>query len=171
MAKKSTRIVKLKLDSLLRIKDDVEAEIKKCEFLMRKNNSRPKTEEPQIDFDEIKTKYENFLDQLLLIKDAIRIGNSTTNKEGKTNDHNIFVLSNLNRRKAFLNSLNTFEGKRTTMKSAGKEIEFEAKLTYKKVDKELKEIEASIRDLETKLSDFNHATEVSVTVYTELNLV
>lgn len=168
---KTTKTVNLKLDSLLRIKNDVESEIKKCEFLMRKNNSRPKEEEAQIDFSETKNKYEKLLDQLLLIKDAIRFGNAIPDKNGETNDHNIFVLSNLNRRKAFLNSLNTFEGRRPTMKSAGKEIEFEAKLKYKNVDKELGKIETNIREVETKLSEFNHATEVSVTVYTELALV
>lgn len=168
---KTTKIVKIKLDALLRIKDDVEAEIKRHEFLMRKNNSRPKGEETQIDFTEAKAKYGKLLDQLLLIKDAVRIGNSTIGEDGKTNDHNIFVLSNFNRRRAFLNSLNTFEGKRTTMKSAGKEIEFEVKFSYKEVEKELKEIESAVRELETKLSEFNHATEVSVSVYTELNLV
>jgi len=171
MAKINTRTVKLKLDALLRIKDDVESEIRECEGLMRKNNSRPKGEETQVNFTEVKSKYEKLLDQLLLVKDAIRVGNATLNKDGKTNDHDIFVLSNLNRRRAFLESLNTFEGRRTTMKSAGKEIEFVTKLSYKEVEKELKEIRTSIRELETKLSDFNHTVEVSVVIYTELSLV
>ena len=65
----------------------------------------------------------------------------------------------------------TFEGDRTTLKSAGKNVTFKARLSFKKVEKELKEIETEVRKLETKLADFNHSTEVTVDLYTELNLV
>jgi hypothetical protein len=108
---------------------------------------------------------------LIFIKDAIRVGNSTLDKDGYTNDHNIFLLSNLNRRRAFLSSLNTFEGKRTTLKSKGKEIEFKANLKWKDVDEELKKIEGEVREFENKLSDFNHSTTVSVNIYSDLGLL
>jgi len=165
MAKIVTKTVKIKLDTLLRMKENLESDIKKSEYLMRKNNSRPKSEEPQIDFSEVKRLYELKLTQLIEIKLAIADANIDANNE------NIYRLSNLNRRKAFLNSLNTFEGRRTTLKSAGKEIEFEAKLNWKKVEEELKIIEESIRKIETELSEFNHATETSVKMYSELKLV
>lgn len=164
MADKKTKEVNLKLDQLLRIKEDLENSIRKDEGLMRKNNSRPKGEEDQVDFEETKRLYELKLSQLVNVKLAIAVANMTVNNE------NIYLLSNLNRRKAFLNSLNTFEGDRTTLKSAGKMVKFEAKLSYKKVEKELKDIESRIRELETKLSDFNHSTETTVVLYTELNL-
>ena len=160
-----TKNIKLKLDQLLRIKEDLEDSIRKDEGLMRKNNSRPKGEEDQIDFEETKRIYELKLDQLTEIKKTIAAVNDT---EG--NNITIYLLSNLNRRKAFLNSLNTFEGNRTTLKSAGKEVTFKAKLTNKKVEKELKEIEADIRIMETSLSDFNHSHEVTVDLYKELSL-
>ena len=165
-----TKVVKLKLDQLLRIKEDLEGIIKQDEYLMRKNNSRPKDEEAQIDFIEVKTKYERELEQLVLVKDAIRTGNAILDENNHPNDHNVYLLSNLNRRKAFLNSLNTFEGKRTTMKSQGKEIAFSVKLSYKEAEKELKQIEIDIRELENKLSVFNHSTEVSVILYNDLSL-
>lgn len=164
-----TKNIKLKLDQLLRIKEDLENNIRNSENLMRKNNSRPTKEEAQIDFKETKRLYELRLEQLISIKEAIRNGNAMISGDF-TNDYNIYLLSNLNRRKVFLNSLNTFEGDRPTLTSAGKMVEFEAKLPYKDVDKELKEIEVSIRETETKLSDFNHSTEVTVVLYTELGL-
>lgn len=169
MAKK-TKEVKLKLDQLLRIKEDLENAIRKDENLMRKNNSRPKGEDAQIDFTKVKKDYELRLTQLVSIKEAIRKGNSNINKNGVANDVDIYLLSNLNRRKAFLNSLNTFEGERTTLKSAGKPVNFEAKLNFKEVEKELKEIEIEIRKYENALSEFNHSTEVTVELYTELGL-
>lgn len=159
-----TKNIKIKLDQLLRIKEDLENDIRKDEGLMRKNNSKPKDEEVQIDFEETKRLYELKLEQLINLKLVISDANHGINNE------NIYKLSNLNRRKAFLNSLNTFEGDRTTLKSAGKNITFKARLTFKKVEKELKEIETEIRKLETKLADFNHSTETTVTLYTELNL-
>lgn len=165
MAEIKTKEVNIKLDELLRIKEDLENDIRKDENLMRKNNSRPKGEEAQIDSVEVKRLYELKLDQLVEIKLAQAKANSGSNNE------NIYRLSNLNRRKVFLNSLNTFEGDRTTLKSAGKLVTFEAKLPYKKVEKELKGIETEIRKIETKLSDFNHSTDVVVVLYTELNLV
>jgi hypothetical protein len=159
-----TKEVNLKLDQLLRIKIDLEDSIRKDEGLMRKNNSRPKDEGDQVDLEETKRLYELKLEQLIRIKLAIATANADENNE------NIYLLSNLNRRRVFLDSLNTFEGDRTTLKSAGKMVKFEAKLSYKKVEKELKDIEGRIRELETKLSDFNHNTEVAVVLYTELNL-
>lgn len=165
-----TKEVTLKLDQLLRIKEDLENSIRKDENLMHKNNSKPKGEEAQIDFTEVKRKYELKLDQLIEVKEAIRNGNSQIAETNKTNDRNIYILSNLNRKKAFLNSLNTFEGDRTTLRSAGKLVTFEAKLPYKKVEKELKELESKIREYENKLSDFNHSTEVKVILYDELEL-
>lgn len=165
MAETRTKEVKIKLDQLLRIKIDLEDNIRKDENLMRKNNSRPKGEEDQIDFEETKRLYELKLVQLINVKLVIAEANNLVNNE------NIYLLSNLNRRKAFLGSLNTFEGDRPTLKSAGKDINFEAKLPYKKVEKELKDIEIEIRKLETKLSDFNHSTEIAVILYNELNLV
>jgi hypothetical protein len=71
----------------------------------------------------------------------------------------------------FINSLNNFEGERTTLKSAGKLVKFEAKLSNNKVEEELKEIEKQIRDLENKLSSFNHTIEVKVDLYSELELI
>jgi hypothetical protein len=165
MADTIYKTTKLQLDQLLRIKEDLEDSIRKDENLMRKNNSRPKGEEDQIDFEETKRLYELKLDQLVKIK----LVQADINTNGGNNT-SIYDLSNLNRRKAFLNSLNTFEGNRTTLKSAGKEIEYKAKLTNKKVEKELKEIESGIRLLETELSNFNHSHEVTVDLYTELNL-
>jgi len=159
-----TKKTNLKLDQLLRIKVDLEDSIRKDEGLMRKNNSRPKGEEDQVDFEETKRLYELKLGQLVNIKLIQAEANANDNNE------NIYLLSNLNRRKAFLNSLNTFEGDRTTLKSAGKMVNFEVKLSYKKVEKELKDIEGRIRELETKLSDFNHSKEVTVELYTELDL-
>lgn len=164
MADKKIKEQTIKLDQLLRIKEDLEDLIRKDENLMRKNNSRPKGEEDQIDFEETKRLYELKLDQLVNIKLAVAVANAGTNNES------IYLLSNLNRRKAFLNSLNTFEGDRTTLKSAGKLVEFKARLPYKKVEKELKDIEGRIRELETKLSNFNHSTETTVELYTELDL-
>jgi len=166
-----TKTVNLKLDQLLRMKEDLENSIRKDEQSMRNNNSRPKDEKPQIDFSETKRLYELKLEQLVIIKEAIRDGNSELNKEDTTNDKNIYLLSNLNRRKMFLNSLNTFEGERTTLKSAGKLVKFEAKLSNNKVEEELKEIEKQIRDLENKLSSFNHTIEVKVDLYSELELI
>jgi hypothetical protein len=159
-----TKEVNLKLDQLLRIKIDLEDAIRKDEGLMRKNNSRPKDEGDQVDLEETKRLYELKLEQLIRIKLEIATANAGVNNE------NIYLLSNLNRRRVFLDSLNTFEGDRTTLKSAGKMVKFEAKLSYKKVEKELKEIEGRIRELETKLSDFNHNTEVAVVLYNELAL-
>jgi len=159
-----TKTTTIKLDQLLRIKEDLEDSIRKSEGLMRKNNSRPKAEEAQLDFDDVKRLYEIKLDQLVNIKLAVAEANAGTNNK------NIYLLSNLNRRKAFLNSLNTFEGDRTTLKSAGKLVSFEVKLSYKEVEKELKSIEGRIRELETQLSDFNHKTEVAIDLYTELDL-
>jgi len=172
MAEKSEKkVVKLKLDELLRMKDDLETNIKRNEALMRKNNSTPKNEEAQINVNEVKVRYEKELEQLILLKDAIREGNAFRDIDGNTNDHNIYRLSNLNRRRVFLESLNTFEGGRTTLKSNGKTIEFEAKLKYKDVTKELKDIESEIRKLESLLADFNHSTTVSAILYTELELL
>jgi hypothetical protein len=163
MADKTKEVI-LKLDQLLRIKIDLEDSIRKDEGLMRKNNSRPKDEGDQVDLEETKRLYELKLEQLIRIKLAIATANADENNE------NIYLLSNLNRRRVFLDSLNTFEGDRTTLKSAGKMVKFEAKLSYKKVEKELKEIEGRIRELETKLSDFNHNIEVTVVLYNELAL-
>ncbi len=160
----------IKLDQLLRIKEDLENSIRKDENLMRKNNSRPKGEISQIDFKETMRLYELKLSQLVNVKEAIRIGNNEIGEDGQTNDKNIYLLSNLNRKKAFLNSLTTFEGERSTIKSNGKLIKFEAHLNFKDVDTELNKIELQIRELESKLSDFNHETEVDVELYTELNL-
>lgn len=160
-----TKTITIKLDQLLRIKEDLENSIRKEETLMRQNNSRPASEEDQIDFEETKRLYELKLEQLIKLKLQIAVINS----DGK-NNQSIYELSNFNRRKVFLNSLNTFEGDRPTLKSAGKDIEFKAKLSYKKVEKELKSIDVEIRKLETKLSDFNHAQEVTVEIYIELNL-
>jgi hypothetical protein len=165
-----TKIVKMKLDQLLRIKEDLESDIKKQENLMRKNNSRPDGEEAQINFGEVKDKYELELDQLLFVKEAIRYSNATLDKDAYANDHYIYALSNLNRRKAFLNSLTTFEGKKVTVQSGGKEVKYVAKYRYKDVEKELKGIEKQIRELEDKLSSFNHSVDASVVLYTELGL-
>jgi len=156
---------KLKLDQLLRVKVDLEDSIRKDEGLMRRNNSKPVKEEVQIDFNKVKELYELKLEQLNIIKIIIADENNKGN-----NNPDIYSLSNLNRRKAFLNSLNTFEGDRTTLKSAGKNVTFKAQLSYKEVEKELKEIEIKIREYETKLSDFNHSTEVTIDLYKELNL-
>jgi hypothetical protein len=166
-----TKKVKIKLDQLLRIKKDLEDNIRKNENMMRKNNSRPKAEPPQIDFPEVKRLYGLQLNQLLNIKEAIRDGNANSTKDGETNDRDIYQLSNYNRQRVFLESLNSFEGERTTMTSNGKLVDFVAKLPYKEIEKELKELETKIRELETKLSDFNHVTEVTVVLYTELGLV
>lgn len=164
MADTHKQTVKLQLDQLLRIKEDLENSIRKDENLMRKNNSRPKGEEAQIDFEETKRLYELKLEQLIDVKLVVAENNIGANNT------NIYKLSNLNRRKAFLNSLNTFEGDRTTLKSAGKNVKFEAKLSYKKVEKELKEIETEIRKLETELSNYNHSKTVEISLILELEL-
>jgi len=163
MAETKTSIIKL--DQLLRVKVDLEDNIRKDESLMRKWNSRPVTEESQIDFSLKKSQYELKLEQLIKVKEVI----AKANEQG--NNENIYTLSNFNRRKAFLNSLNTFEGERTTLKSAGKTVEYKAKLSYIEVEKELKEIEIKIREYETILSDFNHDHEIEIEVYTELELI
>jgi hypothetical protein len=165
MAETPNKEVKLKLDQLLRIKEDLEDSIRKDEGLMRRQNSRPSDEEVQIDFEETKRLYELKLKQLVDIKLVI------SNANMPVNNLNIYLLSNLNRQRVFLESLNTFEGERTTLKSAGKNIKYTAKLSRKKVEEELKVIETQIRSFETKLSDFNHDTEVTVSLQTELNLV
>jgi len=67
------------LDQLLRIKEDLENSIRSDEQLMRKNNSRPKDEEAQVNIKDIKSKYELKLEQLLNIKEAIRNGNRELN--------------------------------------------------------------------------------------------
>jgi len=157
---------KLKLEQVLRIKEDLENSIRKDENLIRKNNSRPKSEEDQINAKDTKRLYELRLEQLIAIKLAI----AGANNDGGNNT-NIFALSNLNRRRVFLESLNTFEGERMTITSDGKQIEFKAKFTYKEVSKELEEINSQIRDIESKLSDFNHDTETEIKLYTELNLL
>jgi hypothetical protein len=123
-----TKTITIKLDQLLRIKEDLENSIRKDEGLMRQNNSRPASEEDQIDFEETKRLYELKLEQLIKLK----LVQASANDAG--NNPAIYELSNLNRRKVFLNSLNTFEGDRPTLKSAGKDIEFKAKLSYKKVE-------------------------------------
>lgn len=173
MAETKTKKVKLKLEQLLRIKVDLENSIRKDENLMRKNNSRPKGEEAQIDFKETKRLYELKLDQLIKVKTVIGDANTDINDSDAyvTNNMNIYHLSNLNRRRVFLDSLNTFEGDRTTLKSAGKNVTFEAKLSFKEVEKELKEIDTEITKIENNLSNFNHAKEVTVELYNELSLL
>jgi hypothetical protein len=111
-----TKTITIKLDQLLRIKEDLENSIRKDEGLMRQNNSRPASEEDQIDFEETKRLYELKLEQLIKLK----LVQASANDAG--NNPAIYELSNLNRRKVFLNSLNTFEGDRPTLKSAGKDL-------------------------------------------------
>lgn len=166
-----TKTTTLKLDQLIRMKKDLEDSIRKDEQLLRKNNSRPKDEDTQIDFKKTKDKYELRLDQLLEIKEAIRNGNSQLNKNNTTNDKDIYLLSNLNRKRVFLNSLNTFEGERKTLRSGDKLIQFKVNISFKDVEKELKKIEKEIREIEDRLTDFNHTTEVKVELFEELELI
>jgi len=175
MAEKKESVTKVKsvtkkLSEVLRIKDDLESNIKRDEFLMRKNNSTPAENKNNIDLDVVKDRYELSLEQLILVKDAIRKGNADTDESNVNNDHRIYTLSNLNRRKAFLNSLNTFEGSRPTMTSNGKEIEFKAHFNYNKIYSEIKKIDSEIRKLENALADFNHSKEVTFDIYTELGI-
>lgn len=166
-----TKEVKLKLDQLLRIKTDLENTIRKYENLMRRFNSRPKDEESQIDFAETARLYELCLDQLINVKEAVRDGNAELNTKSETNDRDIYVLSNLNRQRVFYESLNTFEGERFDIKSGRKNVEYKANITYKDSTAKLKAIENKIREVEARMSDFNHSIEVTVELYTELDLV
>jgi hypothetical protein len=112
------------------------------------------------------------LDQLLHFKEAIRLGNNNIIKDtDKTNDYYIYLLSNFNRKKALLLSMNTFEGSRPSFKNPAKKVVYSAQMKLSKVQEEVAKIESEIRKIENILSDFNHSVEIEVLVYNELNLL
>ena len=164
--------VKIKLDSLIRAKNDLEQSLRNDEKNIRKYNSMSSEDVLPFDMAETIRLYKLKLDQLLHFKESIRNGNSKQLKDdGKTNDHYIYLLSNYNRRKALLLSLNTFEGTRPSFKDRSKKVTYTAQLSFKNIQIELAQIENEIRSIESILSDFNHNVEVEVLVYTELNLL
>jgi len=166
------KAVNIKLDALVRAKVDLEQSLRNDEKDIRKYNSISKEDVSPFDMTETIRLYKLKLDQLLHFKESIRSGNNNVIKEGdKTNDYYIYLLSNLNRRKALLLSLNTFEGTRPSFKDRSKKVTYKAQLKYSDVQKELGEIELEVRKIEDILANFNHSVEVEVLVYTELNLL
>jgi hypothetical protein len=164
--------VKIKLDALIRAKIDLEQNLRNDEKLMKRFNSIQKSEKPSIDMVETIRLYDLKLDQLLHFKEAIRNGNNNTLKDSEhTNDYYIYLLSNYNRKKALLLSMNTFEGVRPSFKDPSKKVAYVAQMKLSAVQEEIAKIESEIRKIENILSDFNHSVEVEVLVYTELNLL
>jgi hypothetical protein len=164
--------VKIKLNALIRAKNDLEQSLKDDEKNIRRYNSILKEENCPIDMIETIRLYLLKLDQLLHFKEAIRNGNNKQMKDdGKTNDHYIYLLSNFNRRKALLRSLNTFEGSRPSFKDTSKKVTYVAQIKFQRIQEELTEIDSEVRKIESILADFNHTIEVEVLIYTELSLL
>ena len=164
--------VKIKLDALIRAKVDLEQSLKNDERLMRKYNSIQKGETSSIEMKETLRVYYLKLDQLLHFKEAIRNGNNSVMKDSEhTNDHYIYLLSNYNRKKALLLSMNTYEGLRPSFNDPSKKVTYIAQMKLSAVQEEVAKIESEIRRIENILSDFNHSIEVEVLVYNELNLL
>jgi len=164
--------VKIKLDALIRAKIDLEQSLKNDERLMKRYNSIQKDEKQSVDLKEMMRVYKLKLDQLLHFKEAIRTGNNNVVKDSKyTNDYYIYLLSNYNREKALLLSMNTYEGVRPSFKNPSKKVAYVTQFTLSAIQEEVAKIEAEIRKIENILSEFNHSVEVSVLVYNELNIL
>ena len=164
--------VKIKLDALIRAKIDLEQNLKEDERLIRKYNSVEKGSNTQVEMKSLFENYDLKLDQLLHFKEAIRNGNNNVIKDSKhTNDYYIYLLSNFNRKKALLLSMNTFEGNRPSYSDPTKKIAYIAQMKLSKIKEEITSIESEIRTIENILSDFNHSVEVEVLVYTKLNIL
>ena len=170
----------IKLEKLIGAKADLETVIRMN--IIKKNNLLFSKEYDVDKVKEIDDEITTIDEQLIEVKLSIQQANTNEQHEdGQTNNYYIYKLSSLNRKLA---SLREFEQKgennlllydKTSVK--GKFGNHNAKIlerltTKKEIEKRLKEIAASIADLEKsiteikiKLSDFNNRVEVKVKVF------
>ena len=162
---------KLQLNKVLKIKESLEESIKRDDTNIQKYNSIIVGNKRPID---IRKTIENLTlkeKQLVILKLAITTANLQKHEgEELTNYDYVFMLSNRKRLKAVYTSpkMKTTDG---CSESHTGPINYEAIILQNELNDELKKIDQEISEIEIKLANFNHKTEIEVNLYNELNLV
>lgn len=164
----------LQLNRILKIKEDLEEGIKRDDLTIQKSNSIIVGNDRSIDIRETLELMETKERQLVNLKLAIQEANMMFHKDPEkghdtySNFFYIYTLSNLKRRRTFYLKLNTTNG----YKEGGKgTINYAAEITQEEVNRELRDLNQKIQEIEIKLANFNHNTEVEVFLEPELNLL
>jgi hypothetical protein len=164
----------LQLNRILKIKEDLEESIKRDDLTIQKSNSIIVGNDRSIDIREALELLGTKEKQLVHLKLAIQEANMKYHKDPEkghetySNFYYIYTLSNLKRKRTFYLKLNTTNG----YKEGGKgTVNYSAEITQQEVNRELAELNQKIQEIEIKLANFNHNTEVEVHIEPELNLL
>ena len=165
---------KLQLNRILKIKEDLEESIKRDDLTIQKSNSIIVGNERDVDVREVLKLREKRENQLVTLKLAIQEANMMYHKDPEKghdtypNFYYIYTLSNIKRGKAFYMKLNTTNG----LKEGGKgTINYNAEITQDEVSRKLRDLDQKIQEIEIKLANFNHNTEIEVVLDDELKLL
>ena len=137
---------KIKLATVLQLKDYVQNEIQNIYWSIRQYNESGLKLEPL--FDQV----EYYESELIKLKELIRDANALKHKDGHTNDYYIYLLSNINNKIYQLNKIKGAENSAMTLKEKNMKV----RSLMQEADK-----------IKTKLSSFNESTKVSLDVSDE----
>jgi len=162
---------KLQLNKVLKIKESLEESIKRDDTDIQRFNSIIVGNNRTIDIRKTEEDRELKEKQLILLKLSIQEANMQKHEgEEMSNFYYVYQLSNLKRLKNFYTNskMRTTDGYTTSHTGT---VNYTAIILQDEVNKKLKEIDQEISEIEIKLANFNHKTEVEVELYDNLNLV
>jgi len=148
---------KLLLETVLKLKADVERSITSSYDDIVKYNFTEKQTDVLLD------RVGKLETQLIIFKEIIQEANKSK-FEGKTNNHNIYFLSNLKTKKFFYDKLLKTFGRKT------KDLEL-AQIKKEDAKSAFNQLSGEIKQFENKLSSFNSKKKVTVYLDEDLNLL
>ena len=160
----------LNLQQLIDLQATIEKMISSVQIDIIKYNPTFKyDEENNVDVVELYKKYNNLLDQLVVIKLAKDKANrKRSGFNGLTNQQLILELSNLTRKKTLLETM--FSSKLKTRKG-GKQGQYTFHIPKSEIEDELTEVSERISNIKKSMTKFNNSTKVKVVIFEELKLL
>lgn len=142
---------KLRLDTVLKIKEDLERDIGELQKDITKYNETEKK------VDALLGTLHKKMDQLIEIKESIQEANKGKHKDGKTNNYYIYHLSNLKNRKILYSQL----GSRSKS----------AQISVEDANKIIRETDEEMDKVRNKLTLYNTSKTITVKVDESLGLL
>lgn len=137
--------VKLQLNAVVAVKENIETLINEYENTIIKQNK-------QMNVDALMNTLLMLQDQLIVVKEAIQNANKSKNSDGKSNNYFIYKKSNLEKHRKFLTKLSRSIGKDDHLACFNKDF----------INEKKKSLESEIKEIQTKLTKFNNSKKVSV---------
>ncbi len=149
--------MQMTLAKALKVRNRVQQKIRHVAGDIQRGNSVLKGAEREDDVSDLMTQYDKLVDYLVNLKSAIFKANEDIQSE-------IFRLSELKAKVAFLGGIDTTHGKQVNRYSLGGDevAEFEAVFRKKEIDDLVGRLEQMIDASQEALDHFNHSTLIDI---------